>query len=73
MSINSIPLSIQKRKITQNYPNTIMFAAMGFFGLGLKNEIEIAVVNVPSVFEPLMKFYCILLFIKYFTGKKIDN
>ena len=28
---------------------------------GLKNEFETAVVNEPSVFEPL-KFYCILLF-----------
>ena len=27
--------------------------------LGLENEIELAVVNEPSVFEPL-KFYCIL-------------
>ena len=34
-----------------------MFAAMGFFPYGLKNESETAVVNEPSVFEPL-KFYC---------------
>ena len=27
------------------------------FSKGLKNEFEIAVVNEPSVFEPL-KFYC---------------
>ena len=33
---------------------------MGFFSKGLKNEFETAVVNEPSVFEPL-KFYCILL------------
>ena len=26
---------------------------MGFFPKGLKNEFEIAVVNKPSVFEPL--------------------
>ena len=31
---------------------------MGFFSMGLKNEFETAVVNEPSVFEPL-KFYCI--------------
>ena len=31
---------------------------MGFFSKGLKNEFETAVVNEPSVFEPL-KFYCI--------------
>ena len=31
-----------------------------FFSLGLKNEFETAVVNEPSVFEPL-KFYCICL------------
>ena len=28
-----------------------------FFSWGLKNEFETAVVNEPSVFEPL-KFYC---------------
>ena len=31
---------------------------MRFFAKGLKNEFEIALVNEPSVFEPL-KFYCI--------------
>ena len=30
---------------------------MGLFSKGLKNEFETAVVNEPSVFEPL-KFYC---------------
>ena len=34
-----------------------MSAAMGFFSQGLKNECETAVVNEPSVFEP-MKFCC---------------
>ena len=43
-----------KRKITLNYPKS---AGMGFFK-GLKNEFERAVVDEPSVFEPL-KFYCI--------------
>ena len=38
-----------------NYPKS---AAMGFFSKGLKNEFETAMVNEPSVFEPL-KFYCI--------------
>ena len=42
-----------KIKITVNYPKS---AAMGFLK-GLKNEFETAVVNEPSVFEPL-KFYC---------------
>ena len=36
-----------------------MSAAMEFFCYGLRNEFEIAVVNEPSVFDPL-KFYCIL-------------
>ena len=36
----------------------IMSAAMGFFPKGLKNDFETAVVNEPSVLEPL-KFYCI--------------
>ena len=41
------------KKIILNYPKS---AAMGFFSKGLKNEVETAVVNEPSVFEPL-KFY----------------
>ena len=45
-----------KKKITLNYRNS---AAMGFCSMGLKNEFETAVVNEPSVFEPL-NFYCIL-------------
>ena len=44
------------KKNTLNYPKS---AAMFFFPKGLKNEFETAVVNEPSVFEPL-KFYCIL-------------
>ena len=43
-----------KIMITVNYPKS---AAMGFLK-GLKNEFETAMVNMPSVFEPL-KFYCI--------------
>ena len=31
---------------------------MGLFSKGLKNEFKIALVNEPSVFEPL-KVYCI--------------
>ena len=42
------------KKNTLNHPKS---AAMGFFLKGLKNEFETAVVNEPSVFEPL-KFYC---------------
>ena len=43
-----------KKKITLNYPKS---AAMGFCSKGLKYEFETAVVNEPSMFEPL-KFYC---------------
>ena len=35
---------------TLNYPKS---AAMDLFSKGLKNEFETAVVNEPSVFEPL--------------------
>ena len=45
-----------------NYPKS---AAMGFFSKGLKSEFETAVVNGPSVFEPL-KFYCIYPLIIFF-------
>ena len=44
-----------KKKVTINYPKS---AAIPFFSKGLKDEIETAVVNEPSVFEP-RKFYCI--------------
>ena len=43
------------KKNTLNYPKS---AALGFFSKGLKNEFETAVVNEPSVDEPL-KFYSI--------------
>ena len=43
-----------KKKITQNYPKS---AEKGFFSKGHKNEFETAVVNEPSVCEPL-NFYC---------------
>ena len=45
-----------KKKITLMNPKSV---AMGFCSKGLKKEFETAVVNEPSVFEPL-KFYCIL-------------
>ena len=46
--------SIEK-KITLNY---LKSAAMEFFfQAGLKNEFETAVVNEPSVFEPLKLYY----------------
>ena len=48
-----------KKKIALNYP---ISAAMFFCSKGLKNEFETALVNEPSVFEPL-KFYCIYLFL----------
>ena len=44
-----------KKQISRNYPKS---AAMGFCSKGLKNEFETAMVNEPSVFEPL-KFDCI--------------
>ena len=43
-----------------NKKNTLIYpkpAAMGCFK-GFKNEFETAMINEPSVFEPL-KFYCI--------------
>ena len=45
-----------RKKITLNYPKS---AALSFCAKVLKNEFETAVVNEPSVFEPL-KLYCII-------------
>ena len=42
------------KKITLNY---VKSATMGFFSKELKNEFETAVVNEPSMFEP-MKICC---------------
>ena len=47
---------ITKKEIIINYPK----AAIGFCYKILKNEFKTAVVNKPSVFEPL-KFYCITM------------
>ena len=58
MSTYNIPFSIYIRKVSLNYPRS---AAQGFFQ-GTKNEFETAVVDEPSVLEPL-KFYCTLLYI----------
>ena len=44
-----------KTKNTQNYSKPVV--------MGFKNEFETALVNEPSVFEPL-KIYCILLLSK---------
>ena len=44
----------KKKKNALNY---LKSAAMGFFSKRLKNKFETAVVNKPSVFEPL-KFHC---------------
>ena len=46
--------NMKKKKITLNYPKS---APMGFFSKGLKHGFETAVVNEPSVFEPL-NVYC---------------
>ena len=46
-----------KEKITLNYPRS---ADTGCFSWGLKHQFETAIVNEPSVFEPL-KFYCICM------------
>ena len=65
MRTQNIPFINIKKKITLNYSKS---AATGFFFKGLKNEFESAVVNEPSVFEPL-NFYCILL-ISYVSDLK---
>ena len=48
-----------KKKFTLNYPKNMQLS--DFFSKGLQNEFEAAMVNEPSVFEPL-KFYCICMF-----------
>ena len=52
MSTHNIPFSIQKK----NHTELSRICSYRIFSNGLKNEFETAVVNEPSVFEPL-KFY----------------
>ena len=55
MSTHNIPFPNMKKKIIINYPNMQLW---DFPPRDPKNEFETAIVNEPSVFEPL-KFYCI--------------
>ena len=54
----------------ENHPNLSLICSYGIFSKGLKNEFETALVNEPSVFEPL-KFYCNVL--KIVTILKLDS
>ena len=54
-------------KITLNYSTYNNVFSYGIFSQGLKNELEIAVVNEPSVFEPL-NFDCKMATIKTYIG-----
>ena len=56
-----------KKKIAINYPKS---AAMGFFQV-TQNKFETAMVNEPSVFEPL-KFYCICFYWNKFFPLRVD-
>ena len=59
-----------KKKITLNYPKYNHVCSYGAFSKGLKNEFETAVVNQPSVFEPL-NFYCMYLYMCVFVVMKL--
>ena len=50
MSTRNIPFSIEKK---ENHPKLSHICSYVIFSKGLKNEFETAVVNEPSVFEPL--------------------
>ena len=43
--------------IKEKHPKSSQLCSYGIFTKGPKNKFETAVVNAPSVFEPL-KFYC---------------
>ena len=44
--------------IEKNHPKLFLICSYGIISKGLKNEFETALLNEPSVFEPL-KVYCI--------------
>ena len=58
MNTHNVPFSMKEK---ENHTKLSQTCSQGIFSLGLKNELEAAVVAEPSVFEP-MKFYCILNF-----------
>ena len=58
MSTHNIPFFNMK---TKKHPKLSQICSYGIFSKALKNEFERAVVNEPSMFEPL-KFYCIYKF-----------
>ena len=74
MSTNNIPFLIKK----ENYPRLSQICSDGTFSKGLKHEFQTAVVNEPSVFEPL-KFYCrnegshVCVFCFFFLLRNISN
>ena len=49
--------SNEDTQYTINHPKS---AAIGFFSYGATNEVETALVNEASVFEPL-RVYCVLV------------
>ena len=64
MSTRNIPFFNMK---TKKHPKLSISAALGFFSKGLKSEFERAVVNEPSMFEPL-KFCCISFYSHKVSG-----
>ena len=58
MSTHNIPFPNIKRKSSYITP----YLQLWDFSKALKNEFETAIVNEPSVFEPL-KLYCIVMYI----------
>ena len=51
--------NIQFQLKNENHPKLSQICSQVIYSEGLKKEFETAVVNEPSVFEPL-KFYCTL-------------
>ena len=68
MSTYNIPLSIYKRK----QPKLSQIYIYWIFSEGLKDEFETAVVNEPSVVEPL-KVYCIYTLYTFAQINKRDT
>ena len=56
MSLHKIPFSVYPKK--ESYTKLSQICSYGNSSYGLKHEFETAMVNEPSVIEPL-KLYCI--------------
>ena len=61
--------NIQFHHKIRTFPKYLFFWSYRKNFVGTKNEFELAMVNEPSVFEPLGFYYCFFFFYYYYYCK----